>query len=453
MKRTMADRSPQPCDVYLLKIVNGTNSTSLFIPGHDKPDLQGKSRRSNNGTTSSSSTTRSQPRRHRILSNAEEDGHITPPPIFSATASLSLDFLRSLELSPTSGRTSPLTLDNVNNNHVAPKESDVIETNDEHVDEEIDHGGGDSTGVPALEINSIAASTATTTHDNDDRQQLHATTTTRPAADHDNNSNDNDSVDSWLRSGRPVDELANERAATTTEQIDREWYQLFENPISPPGQRSASFDASFDQAIMDYDIQHGPSPTRSHRRTRSVSPVIDVSSPSLNANHAHTPAPNDGNVTTMEIDEPIIPWRPTQQPREYMSITTLMHNRRSRRYLRVPLFNNKHARLCFEAAINELVERHIVVEGDDHTIVTQKNNDFHDALYPLIAEFTRPRPRVDNQGCIEWNGMQQTDDEAETTDRLNNSNNLSASERRRLFRRRTAIREGRDATTSLFNQY
>ncbi|CDH61342.1 predicted protein [Lichtheimia corymbifera JMRC:FSU:9682] len=206
-KRTMADRSPQP-------------------------DYQGRSRRST--TTSSSSTTRSQPRHHRILSNTEEDDHITPPPISSATASQSLDFLRSLDLSPTSGRISSLTLDNIKDNHVAPKESDVIENSDEHVDEQIDHGDGDSTGAPTLEINNsndnIAASTATTTHDNEDRQQQHATTTTRPAADHDNNSNDNDSVDSWLRSDRPVEELANERAAAITEQIDREWDQLFENP-------------------------------------------------------------------------------------------------------------------------------------------------------------------------------------------------------------------------------
>ncbi|KAJ8652365.1 hypothetical protein O0I10_011986 [Lichtheimia ornata] len=451
IKRTMADRSPQP-------------------------DHHGRSRRNFNANSSSSSSTsqstrpstntRSQQRRHRI-SRDDEDSHITPPPIISAdTASQSLDFLRSLDLHPSSGRISPLTLDNDNHDASPDEPGDNDNGNDEHV--QVATNDGEDTGAPALDISNdstTAAATTTAHSSNDDRQLQHSTIAAHPARDHDN---DNNSVDSWLLSDRPVASLANERAAAINEQVTREWDQLFEDPLSPEQpvndgaslslsspprrQRSTSFDATFEQAISDYNIQHSSSPTRSHRRTRSVSPSRNSPSPSLDVTHTQSPPPIDASNTAMEVDEPIVPWRPTHQPREYTPITTLMHSRQSRRYLRVPLFNNKHQRLCFEAAINELVERHLVVEGDDHTIVTQKNNDFHDALYTLIAEFTRPRPRVDNQGRIEWNGLQHMDDEAEITDRLNNNSNLSAHDRRRLLRRRTAIREGRDAT-SLFHRY
>lgn len=332
-----------------------------------------------------------------------------------------------------------------------------------------------STGAPAIHDDSNSNQISTTS--------INSATTTTPSSieqqqqesqDHGDNNNDSASVDSWLVSDRPVSTLATEQASRIHEQVNREWEQLFENPLSPEQpldigssisfssppphqpfnrQRSASFDAAFDQALMDMDIQRPSTSTSSRHRTRSVSPVISIPSPSLDAHHTHNPAPADASNTAMEVDEPITPWRPTQQPREYTSIDTLMRTRQSRRYLRVPLFKDKHSRLCFQAAIDELVERHLVQDDDDCDIIAAKNNAFHDALYALIAEFTRPQLRINHQGRIEDNGMQQMDDEAAITDRLNNEQHrLSAGERRRLLRQRTAIREGR-AATSLFHRY
>lgn len=454
IKRTMADRSPQP-------------------------DHQGRSRRSTmHNTDSSSSSAQSHPIAHSQQSsrhsNANVDyDHSHPTSATSTSASEAVRFLCDLELPPPppSGRISPLML-----NHEENRPTSTQSMVDESCDnEQVLAITDDSTDAPAnhddcIQLSNTSNESASSTTPCNTEQ--HHTTT-----DHDNGNNrDNDSVDSWLLSDQPIATLAIEKATQIREQIDREWDQLFDNPLSPEPvqqdndspalsssplqhrsssrQRSSSFNTALDQAIMDFDNQQSSASTHSRRRTRSVSPVISIpSSPSLGISHTHTPPPNDGNDTAMEVDEPITPWRPTQQIREYTSIETLMRTHQSRRYLRVPLFKDKHSRLCFQAAIDELVEQHLVQETDDCNTIANKNNTFHDALYTLIAEYTRPTPCSNNTGRLEENGMQSMDDEAAITDRLNNErHSLSAGERRRLLRQRTAICEGR-AATSLFHRY
>ncbi|CDH61238.1 reverse transcriptase [Lichtheimia corymbifera JMRC:FSU:9682] len=458
-KRSTADRSPQPDH-------QGRSRRALV-------DHHGSSSTSTAPATSAQHRTSAQSRqcsRHVHANTDDDSSHL--PPISSTAASDAVRFLRDLDLPPPpSGRISPLTLNHEENRSTNPPSTVDESCDHEHVLEVTDV----STGAPAndddsTQINSNGTSTApapaTTTSSIEQQQQ--------ESQDHGNNNNDSASVDSWLLSDRPVNTLATEQASRIHEQVNREWDQLFEDPLSPEQpldngsssksfsspprqpfnrQRSASFDATFDQALIDMDVHRSPVSTRSHHRTRSVSPVISIPSPSLGDHHTHNPPPIDENNTAMEIDEPITPWRPTQQPREYISIDTLMRTRQSRRYLRVPLFKDKHSRLCFQAAIDELVERHLVQDDDDCDTIATKNNVFHDALYALIAEYTRPQPRNNHQGRTEDNGMRTMDDEAAITDRLNNErNSLSAGERRRLLRQRTAIREGR-AATSLFHRY
>lgn len=454
IKRTMADRSPQP-------------------------DHQGRSRRSTMHNTDSSSSssahshTIAHSRQYSRHSNANVDyDHSHPTSATSTSASEAVSFLRDLELPPPpSGRISPLML-----NHEENRSTSTQSMVDESCDnEQVLAITDDSTGAPANQDDIIQLSN--TSNESASSTTPCNTAQHHTAPDHDNGNNrDNDSVDSWLLSDQPIATLAIEKATQIREQIDREWDQLFDNPLSPEPvqqdndspalsssplqhrsssrQRSSSFNTALDQAIMDFDNQQSSASTHSRRRTRSVSPVISIpSSPSLGISHTHTTPPNDGNDTAMEVDEPITPWRPTQQIREYTSIETLMRTHQSRRYLRVPLFKDKHSRLCFQAAIDELVEQHLVQETDDCNTIANKNNTFHDALYTLIAEYTRPTPRSNNTGRLEENGMQSMDDEAAITDRLNNErHSLSAGERRRLLRQRTAIREGR-AATSLFHRY
>ncbi|KAG0162960.1 hypothetical protein DFQ29_003520, partial [Apophysomyces sp. BC1021] len=119
------------------------------------------------------------------------------------------------------------------------------------------------------------------------------------------------------------------------------------------------------------------------------------------------------STSAMEIDNNthVNPWQPTN-PRSYPSIESLMSTRTSRPYLRVPLFKNKNARRAFEATLQELVEEHLVTNHDDYATVEHKNNVFHDHLYSLIAEYTRPTQRTTTDG------LQQLDDEATITEQL-----------------------------------
>ncbi|KAG2186651.1 hypothetical protein INT44_002875 [Umbelopsis vinacea] len=151
---------------------------------------------------------------------------------------------------------------------------------------------------------------------------------------------------------------------------------------------------------------------------------------------------NEQPSTTTTTESEIQPWRPVH-PGTYPSITQLIAQRSSRRILRTPLFANTESRKSFELAVKELVETHMPdPDDDDEEILTYKNNQFHDELYALIADFTRRRDFPD---------LEHLDSEEDLNAALARAN-LSPYDRRRLLRQRHRLREGRESTR-LFHQY